>query len=182
MNPLKILFILILALLASCSLGTKTIYKREGTFSIQKIGFSNPEKDTAVAQLFPQTDSVFQISFTETFSKKTNAKAFFITNVYNYEKPDYKSIKELCILNEWDAFVVSRIKFIHVTYTFSLIPVAKSWDTEVEMKVIDKDGKVILIVSHNTLKGNSYAFPPKADKTIFDGTEGALKRILKEIN
>jgi hypothetical protein len=121
MKPLKILYILIMALLASCSLGTKTIYKREGTFSIQKIGYANPEQDSVIAQLFPQIDSVFQKSFTETFSKKTNAKAFFITNDYNYENPDYKIIKELCFRNEWDAFVVSRIKFIHVTYTLSLV-------------------------------------------------------------
>jgi hypothetical protein len=63
----------------------------------------------------------------------------------------------------------------------NFIPIAKNWDTEVEMKLFDNTGNLMLTVLHNTTKGNSYFTPSTADRTIHDGTEGAIKRLAKEL-
>lgn len=91
-------------------------------------------------------------------------------------------IRKICNENNLDGFVVSKLKFIHVTYSMYFIPIAKNWDTEVEMKLFNSTGNLMLTVLHNTTKGNSYFMPPTADRTIHDGTEGAIKRIIKELS
>ena len=61
------------------------------------------------------------------------------------------------------------------------IPLGKSEDAYVEMKLFDKNGVLIVHTKHNTSAGNSYMMPPKAERTIKDGTVGALRQIIKEI-
>jgi hypothetical protein len=103
-----------------------------------------------------------------------------LDNEISIIKPDTALIKELCIKNGLDAIIVSRLTFIHVTYRMGVIPIIKNYDTNVEMKLIDKNGALLLNVNHNTLHGNSYFMPPSANKTIYDGTAGAIKGIGKE--
>ena len=49
------------------------------------------------------------------------------------------------------------------------------------MKLFDRNGRLLVFSHHNTLQGHSYMMPPPADRTVYDGAEGALKRIAKEI-
>ena len=79
-----------------------------------------------------------------------------------------------------DILIVSRLKFIHTHYSAYFIPLGQSYDTEVVMKVFNRKGKLLLSVLHNTVKGNSYFKAPTADRTVKDGTAGAIKRIGKD--
>lgn len=175
----SILFVLILS---SCaSLGTKTIYKKEIKLSLNKIGFTKLEADSLVLNYFPKTDSVFNKTFIESFKSSTVNEITELKNKLTYENTDPKAVKNICAENNLDGLIVSKIKFIHVTYYVSIVPVAKNWDAEIEMKLFDKDGRIILITSHNNTKGNSYILPPSALKSTRDCTKGNIKRIIKEL-
>ena len=133
-----------------------------------------------VSQIFPQTDSIFTKTFTETF-RAFNFDIVTFNKELSISTPDLNTITQICKENNLDGLIVSHLKFIHVTYSMSFIPIAKNWDTEVRMKLFDRSGNLVLTVMHNTTKGNSYVMPPSADRTIHDGTEGAIKRLAKEL-
>ena len=174
-------FLFISILFVSCAtLGTKTLYKSETNIMIKKIGFTRLDGDTIVSKIFPQTDSIFKRTFVETFKSYNLNDITSLDNEFSIDNPDITAITKICKDNNFDGLIVSHLKFIHVTYTMNFIPIAKNWDTEVEMKLFDQSGKLMLTVLHNTTKGNSYFMPPTADRTIHDGTEGAIKRIAKE--
>jgi hypothetical protein len=177
---LSLTFIVIL--LGSCAtLGTKTLYKSDTKSVIKKIGFSKLDGNAIVSKIFPQTDSIFKKTFIETFRSYNLTGVIPLNNEFSIVKPDTSAIAQICKENNFDGVVVSHLKFIHVTYSTYFIPIAKNWDTEVEMKVFDNTGNLMLTVLHNTTKGNSYFMPPTADRTIHDGTQGAIKRLAKEL-
>ena len=170
-------------LLESCAtLGTKTLYKSGTKTEFRKIGFSNLDGNAIVSKIFPQTDSIFKRTFIETFNGYNLTNIIALNNEFSISKPDISEISQICKENDLDGFIVSHLKFIHITYSAYFIPYAKTWDTEVEMKLFDNTGNLVLTVLHNTTKGNSYFMPPTADKTIRDGTQGAIKRIAKELH
>jgi hypothetical protein len=175
------LAIFIIFLEGCATLGTKTLYKSEARSEIKNIGFSNLDGNAIVSKIFPQTDSIFKKTFIETF-KTYNLTDIIPLNIeFPIAKPNTSEIAQICKENNFDGFVISHLKFIHITYSAYFIPIAKTWDTEVEMKLFDNTGNLMLTVLHNTTKGNSYFMPPTADKTIRDGTQGAIRRIAKEL-
>lgn len=176
------LFLIITIALTSCAaLGTKTLYKSETKSEIKKLAFAKLDGDSIVSKIFPQTDSIFSNTFVETFRTYNLKDIVPFNSEFSIDKPNINTIAQICKENNFDGFVVSHLKFIHVTYSMNFIPIAKNWDTEVEMKLFDKTGNLMLTVLHNTTKGNSYFMPPTADRTIHDGTAGAIKRLAKEL-
>lgn len=175
-------FGIITILLASCSAhGSKTLYKSEVKPEIKRLAFSKLDGDSIVSKIFPQTDSVFTNTLVKTFTTYNLNDIISINCELSIDNPDINIISQICEENNLDGIVITRLKFIHVTYRMNFIPIAKNWDTEVEMKLFDKTGNLVLAVLHNTTKGNSYFMPPAADRTIHDGTVGAIKRLIKEI-
>ena len=181
MTKQLISFSFISILFVSCAtLGTKTLYKSNTNSGIKKIGFTRLDGDSIISKIFPQTDSIFTRTFVAIFKSYNINDVTSLDNEFSIYNPDTIAIAKICNDNNFDALIVSRLKFIHVTYSMNFIQIAKNWDTEVEMKLFDKSGNLMLTVLHNTTKGNSYFMPPTADRTIHDGTEGAIKRIAKE--
>jgi hypothetical protein len=176
------LFLIITIALTGCAtFGTNTLYKSEEKIEIKKLGFAKLDGDSIVSKIFPQTDSIFTNTFVETFKTYNLKDIVPFNSEFSIDKPDINTIVQICKENNLDGFVVSRLKFIHVTYSMSFIPIAKNWDTEVELKLFNKIGNIILTVRHNTTRGNSYFMPPSANRTIHDGTAGAIKRLAKEL-
>lgn len=97
-------------------------------------------------------------------------------------KLSIEQIIEICKVFDLDGIIVTKLKFINVTYSVYFIPIAQNYDTEVEMKLYNNKGELQIATLHNTYKGNSYMFVPSVEKTIHDGTMGAFKRIIKEMN
>ena len=182
MTRQALLFLVITITLTSCAvLGTKTLYKSEIRTEIKKLAFAKLDGDSIVSKIFPQTDSIFTNTFIKTLKTYNLKDVIPFRTEFSIEKPDINLIAQICKENNLDGFVVSHLKFIHVTNIINFIPITKNWDTEVEMKLFDKTGNLKLTVLHNTTKGNSYFIPPTADKTIHDGTAGAIKRLAKEL-
>ena len=181
-KPIFYLLLVVFCFVSCSTLGTKTLYKSDIKNPIKKIGFTKLDGDTIVSKLFPQTDSIFKKAFLETCKNYNLNEVFPLNKELSIGQPDTTSMAQICNEKNLDGLIVSRLKFIHVTYNMNFIPIAKNWDTEVEMKLFDKKGGLLLSVKHNTTKGNSYFMPPTADRTIYDGTEGAIKRIAKEMS
>ena len=176
-------FFLVSILLSSCAtFGTKTLYKTTDSFSLQKIGFCNLDNDSIVNKIYPNTSKIFAKTVINSFNEYGFDNLIQLQSKISYENPDLSKISELCKENNLDGFLISRLRFIHVTYSVYFIPVGQNYDTEVEMKLFDNNGKLLLTTKHNTYKGNSYMMPPSPDRTITDGTNGTIKRIVKEMN
>jgi hypothetical protein len=168
-------------LMISCaSLGTKTLYVNPVQLKINRIGFSRLNGKMIVDRIFPQTDSIFSATLTQTLGKYSITDVLKVDKEFPISTPNTSEIINICKTNNLDAFMISKLKFIHVTQSVAFIPISQNYDTEVEMKLYDNEGNLLINVTHNTLKGNSYMMPPPAERTIQDGIKGAIKRIAKE--
>jgi hypothetical protein len=175
-------FLSLSALLIGCAtLGSKTLYKSDTSTRINTIGFTTLDGDSVVSKIFSETSNVFEKTVFETFHDYRLYDIKPIDTQLSIVNSDTSKIAKICQENNLDALVVSRLTFIHTTYSVDFIPVAKNYDTEVTMKLFDKSGKLIVAVSHNTYKGNSYMTAPTARRTIHDGTEGAIRKMVKEL-
>lgn len=180
---LKTSFYLLIVSLLVCScaaVGTKTLYKTSDNIQVHKIGYVKLAGDTILESIFPQTDSIFSSSITKTFNEY-GVNPVGIEDYLPFESPGINKIRGICKEYNLDGLIISKIKFIHVTYSIYFIPYAQNYDTEVEMKLYDKNGNMLVKTLHNTLKGNTYKNPPSVNMTIADGAKGALKRIAKEM-
>ena len=162
------LFIFTLFFVSCAAVGTKTIYKTATQPTVQKIGYYTLGNIDTLSLIYPETSLVFDSTI-----KK-------ITNVYSLDVPlkikpttksltDKNAISEICKQNNLDALLITDLRFIHTTYTALFIPIVSNYDTEVEMQLYDKEGKLLYATKHNTYKGNSYIKIPTAEKTIHDG-------------
>lgn len=168
--------------LNSCArIGTQTLYRTPENFYIQKVGFSQFEGDNIINKAFPHAGNIFATTVIQTFNEYGFKKPKNIMSKISFEYPDNKEIIKICNENDLDGILLTKLKFIHSTYDIYSIPTFQNYDTEVEMKLIDKFGILLINTKHNTFTGNSYIMPPTADRTVHDGTKGALKRMIEEM-
>jgi len=185
MKKISIIFLITIAILSySCSVfvGTKTLYKAHSVEEINKWGYTNLENDNTLSEIYPRTHAVFTSTITETFAKHSLEAPKEIVAHLSFENPNPIQIISICEENNLDGLLLSKLKFLNVTYYIDFIPVFENIDTEVEMKLLNKEGKVVAITCHNTLKGSDYMMPPTTERTIHDATERALKKIIKIVN
>jgi hypothetical protein len=114
--------------------------------------------------------------------KQYKVEAHRLSKLSSLEDADASEIKQLCYQNDLDAYICTQIKYRFANNSYMLIPLGKSEDVYIEMKMFDKSGMLAIHTRHNTSEGNSYMMPPKAEQTVEDGTFGALKRIFKEVD
>jgi hypothetical protein len=170
-------------LLTSCAaIGTKTLYNSPSKPKILKIGVADLYDNEQLSYIFPETNETFKRSIQQVTKEKGSYSVVLFNKEMDFDNPNKELIVNKCALYGIDAVLISRLKFIHVKYTMMFVPIGQNYDTEVEMKLIDKNGNLILSTRHNTYKGNSYATFPTAETTIMDGTKGALKRIYSELD
>ncbi|WP_147384084.1 hypothetical protein [Maribellus luteus] len=175
-------FIIISTLLCSCAaVGTKTLYKTDEKVDISSLGYNSLDGDTILAKIYPFTNNIFDSTIIETLKEYSLDNYKSLDENITYQTPDIEKIKEICSQYNLDALLVSKLKFIYATQAIYFVPVSHNWDTEVEMKLFDKNGRLLYNTKHNTLKGNSYMNPPPVERTVHDGTKGALVRIFKNM-
>ncbi len=175
--------LLLITILVGCAaIGTKTLYKSDSKHEIRRIGFTKLDGDSIVSRIFPQTDSIFRNTYQETLKsyKLSDSNIITLPKEFSITNPNTSLIANICRELNIDGLVISKLKFINVTHTAYFVPYAANYDTEVDMKIFNRNGVLVLSVRHNTQKGNSYLNLPTPDMTIRDGTKGALKRIAKE--
>lgn len=170
-------------LLSSCSvIGTSTLYKTNEKIDIQKVGFCKLESEDKLSRIFINTKEIFDSTFISTFQEKGLDMPIPISTTMSYETPDLDEICILCSKNNLDGFVIGKLTFINTEYSLRSGRVDwQNFDTEVELKLFDRNGKLLVSTLHNTFKGNSYMAYPPPHITIQDGTKGAVKRLIKEM-
>lgn len=157
--------------------GTKTLFKTDNKPYIRNIGYCDLYDKVMLSSIFPRTNDVFNIAINECILNHGFSSPLRIESVIPEDK---NSISGLCENNSIDALLFTNLKFISATYSMYFIPVAKNLDTEVEMRLYDRQGNLLYSTKHNTFKGNSYMSSPSAERTVYDGVKGAWKRIARE--
>ncbi len=170
-------------LFSGCAaIGTKTIYKSkdQASFNFSRLGYSQLASEETLNKIRPGTSKIFQSVLEDflsnggtTIEKHSLSKFEIVTEI------DREEISRICFDNNLDAYLCTQITYRFVDNYYTAIPFGKSEDAYVEMKLFDSSGRLIIHTKHNTLAGNSYMMPPKAEQTIKGGTVGALKKNFK---
>lgn len=185
MRKTSTFFLLFLAiLLTGCSaLGTKTLYRTKTNLEKPtKIGFSQLANEDIMNQIIKGSSEIYDTTMTNQLAlQNIMSDKIELKNFGGFEAVKADDIKTICAENQLEGFIVTQLKFLNIEYSYLFIEAGVSEDTEVEMQYYDADGNLLLHTKHNTHNGNSYWDFPSADKTVADGTKGALGRIIKEI-
>lgn len=178
-----ILLILAIALTSCGAMGTKTLYKAETNLNKPtKIGFSQVANEDIMEKIVKGSTKIYDSTMTNQLATQNiKSNKIIIENYDGFESINETKIKSICTDNQLDGMILTQLKFLNVKYSSMFIPIGVSEDTEVEMQYYDANGHLLLHTKHNTHMGNSYWDFPSADKTVTDGTKGALGRIIKEI-
>ena len=183
-NTSKFLIVIVTIVLKSCgALGTKTLYRTPSNLAKPaKIGFSQVANEDIMEKIVKGSTKIYDSTMTNQLaSNNIQSSKIVVENFEGFEKVDKDNLKNICISNQLDGIILTQLKFLNVKYSSMFIPIGVSEDTEVEMQYYDANGNLLLHTKHNTHMGNSYWDFPSADKTVKDGTKGALGRVIKEI-
>ncbi|WP_339630583.1 hypothetical protein [Bizionia echini] len=178
-----ILLILAIALTSCGAMGTRTLYKAEINLNKPtKIGFSQVANEDIMEKIVKGSTKIYDSTMTNQLATQNiKSNKIIVENYDGFESINETKIKSICTDNQLDGMILTQLKFLNVKYSSMFIPIGVSEDTEVEMQYYDANGHLLLHTKHNTHMGNSYWDFPSADKTVTDGTKGALGRIIKEI-
>lgn len=184
-NYFKFITALILTLfLTGCgAMGTNTLYRNEAKISKPvRIGFSQVANEEIMEKIVKGSTRVYDLTTVELLEKHNIVSTkIYVDGFEGFDTAESNRIKELCIEHNLDGMLLTHLKFLNVQYSSMFIPIGVSEDTEVEMQYYNADGTLLLHTKHNTHMGNSYMTFPAAERTVKDGTAGALGRILKEL-
>jgi len=175
---------LIIILSGCAALGTKTISVSNNLniYEFKKLGYSQPASEEFLNKIRQNTSNIYQEAIEEYYSeKKIKIEKHSLSKYELIDNIDVSEIIKLCQEHGLDGFLCTQIKYKFVDNYYMIIPLGRSEDAYVEIKLFDKNGLLLLHTKHNTSAGNSYMMPPSAEQTVYDGTVGALKQITKEI-
>jgi len=164
-------------------MGTNTLYRNEAKIAKPvRIGFSQVANEEIMEKIVKGSTRVYDLTTTELLEKHNIASTkIYVEGFEGFDTAESNRIKELCIEHNLDGMLLTQLKFLNVQYSSMFIPIGVSEDTEVEMQYYNADGTLLLHTKHNTHMGNSYMTFPAAERTVKDGTAGALGRVLKEM-
>jgi hypothetical protein len=184
-NYFKVITALVLPLFLAGfgAMGTNTLYRNEAKIAKpSRIGFSQVANEEIMEKIVKGSTRVYDLTTTELLDKHNIASTkVYVDGFEGFDTADSNKIKELCTENNLDGMLLTQLKFLNVQYSSMFIPIGVSEDTEVEMQYYNADGTLLLHTKHNTHMGNSYMTFPAAERTVKDGTAGALGRVLKEM-
>jgi hypothetical protein len=170
--------LLILIISGCAALGTKTILRSSNlnAYNFKKLGYSQPASEEIVNKIRQNTSNIYQSSVESFFADKAiKVEKHNLSDFKLIDKIDTTEITKICHENGLDGYLCTQIKYKFVDNYYMLIPLGKSEDAYVEIKLFDSNGTLMLHTKHNTFAA------PKAEQTVRDGTFGALKQIIKEI-
>lgn len=173
--------ILIVGVFYGCAvLGSKTTYKSNIKFEFKKIGcaklFNSKEFNAAT---FDVNSILFRFLKKE-YLYNLGDTILFIDRDINFNFPSKEDIIDICLNNNLNGLMLPKMKLIRTTEKMYGVTIAEYFNTEVQLKLYDNNGNLIISTLHNTQKGNTYFKAPKLENTIYDGATGALQKLLKE--
>jgi hypothetical protein len=176
---------LMIVLLAGCATtGVTTLYKTKQAVSVKSIGFADLSNDSSLSKIFPPTNDIFKQTLPIAFEEFGVKDVQHLTDRFQFQMPDTEAIKVACQKNDLDAVLITNLKFINIAMRRGYMRMRGQAEhhTEVEMKLFDKNGKLLFDEKYNTYYGNTYNQRPTAKMTIHDGTRGDIIAIMGDIN
>lgn len=157
--------------------GTKTIFKAENGFSVNNLGYIQLTNDSALSKVYPKTNDIYKDEVANTFKQNGLSNLQYTEAIIDYENPDIETIKGICLKNNMDALLISQLIFIrHISVGKTIV------GAEVNSKLYDRNGKLLVNASHNTLNDNTYRMPiTKIDDAVRTGTNKAITRVSQEM-
>ena len=114
----------------------------------------------------------------------------YLHTVIAFDNIDTLKLRGICKENAFDVILLTKLYFISKYFIYkgflNIKPDNQQFlaftdsDVCVEMKLFDKNGKLLIFVSYNTPQGNGTANTPK--EGIIKGVKGGLKEIFSAIN
>lgn len=186
MRSLYPLFYFGLAMVLSgcAAFGSKTLYKTAEPFQFEpkKIGLIKLASEDELNEIFYKTGEYYKQALEESLTtKQIKAVSIEMTEYSDFGELNKADIAEICKNNALDGIIAGKLKYLYTNYTALAMSIGTSQDTKVELQYFDSIGKLLIHTSHNTANGNTYPDMPSATRTVYDGTAGALKKILKEM-
>src|ERR1039457_173487 len=131
--------------------GTKTISKSGDPLYVSNIGYLPLTNDSVLSKVYPKTNEIYKDEVNNTFKQKGISNLKYIEAIMDYDNPDIETVKSICKNNNMDALLISKLTFIrHITVGKTIV------GTEVDSKLYDIFGKLLVNASHNTLSDNTY--------------------------
>lgn len=176
----NILFIGLVALsVASCAaLGNKLKYLNKAAHikKVTKAVFFNPDVFPDIPEIHRPTDMAFSSAASNFAKENTRIQVVNINTTMSFDSIDVNYIKEICQNNDAQVVLVPKVKYFKVgigKYVFSNQVV-------VSVKLYNANGDFVIETSCDTYKGNARLLGT-AENSVKIGTEGALRKMLKEI-
>lgn len=180
-----LIFLVLAGILSGCAaLGSRTIYRtKSNLIKPSKIGFTQLANQDVVNLIALGSSEIYTNTMVSRLENSNiSPKLIHFADFESLESMDPERVVDLCQDNDLDGVIFTKLIFLYVDYGMFIFPVGVSKDTIVEMVYYSSSGEKLLHTIHNTHLGNSYMAIASVEKTVEDGTIGALNRILKEIS
>lgn len=179
-KSLFFLTIFFATILNSCSiLGNKLVYYNKEKVNFKKsnkIVYFAPEIEPDIWEIQgPTYESFFNAATNETY-KNENTKTLLMDFPMKYDSVDVQYLKEICHNNNAELAIVPKIKYLKVglgKYVFSN-------QVLINLKLYNSEGMFLMETEYNTYKANARLLG-KAENSVKIGTQGALKKMNKEL-
>jgi hypothetical protein len=186
----KVLLMSIIVILVSSKFSfSQTILQKSIELkAIDKLGIIHSEYDSISFGLYNEFYTDFKTAFDKNLKAAGIDNFHFISEVLSYEKIDSNAIKEMCTKNDIDALLITKIYFLRNSFIYknflNLKQIEKASmvtgkaDIYIEIKIFDKNSKMVIWTSDKVQTGNSSMVTP--NWTINKGIEKSIKKIAKE--
>ncbi len=168
---------LAITLVSCAALGSKTIYRSNQSFWFKNIGLTQLHDASRMNSVYPKTDSILYKTLQAEFEQNRKEAIHCLDDEINFLLPNKPDIIRICSGYKLHGLIIPSIRFLHPEN----LDMPNGWcDSEVQLKLFDYRGELIMHTSHRTSIGNTYGLEPGTSRTIKDATEGALRKMLRE--
>lgn len=187
MKKTLLLNIIVILVSSKISYSQTILQKSIELKAIEKLGIIHSEYDSISAGLYSEFYTDFKTAFDKHLKSAGINDLHFISEVLSYEKIDSNAIKEICTKNDINALLITKIYFLRSSFIYknflNLSQIEKASmvtgkaDIYIEIKIFDKNSKMVIWTSDKVQTGNSSMVSP--NWTINRGIEKSIKKITK---
>ncbi len=185
-----VLLLPILSIVGCAYNATTTLYKTPQKITVNRIGFVNLTSDSISQENYSIINELFHSSITSSWQEFQRDSALYLNKHISFFHPDTNEIIRLCDSQQIDGLILSSINLIPTNTSYFTgilifpIPLGTypSFDSEVKLKLFDKNGKLLISNSFYTRDaGKSQSKKDKIGLVIKKGVKGAVRGLIKEM-
>lgn len=148
----KSVYLVLLTLIITGCVSTKTIYRVETFPVIKTIGVIYVENSEDYKKVFPK----FEETYNSEMKKVLTEYGFSVIQIKNdslsYSTPKSDIVKRICKENNLDALLIPRFGLTQINEYFYFLKTGKNFETELELQLLDKDANLLILVKYDSTK------------------------------